>query len=623
MGKERTGVMTAPAVLAALCAPAVSSAQPLRVVRAIETLRGTGKCATSAASLARLRQNLEAIHAASPTAGIRVESALHDALQGLVSGQPKVTARALGRANELARAAGQALPSELMADIDTAALTAAHSASGDLGALRPSRVKDLSLTVKVRRQRHHKLRGADVVWADYSGLRQDYPALRALTDAQIDAWILDNFAYISEKQLRLAGIRTSKIPVEASGTTTLAHPGDYYRASVAQAKFGDEPLGLMDLKGTGTSTPRDMEGSVADQIKEFEQAAGDAAKLDALRTSGYSDGVVTLGEAIAEVTRELGTRLAVKILGAQTGETILTVESRFIIRAPFRILRDGDNTVGAAIYGRTPQWRQGENADYVEGTPWPQIFTSDVGAQLSTFDEIIDFGAMKIEWPSVRNRFGMLDESAAWNTQEGAKPWVYGSETATATQGRSLSDTRDIINRHIDDMIRPLREEWETMLAQGVAPGPQHLEQVLRSLARPAQGKGIDWKLRQRMKRLALQQYVIPQLLENGASNMLARLIVDTGSSAAVFKDLRVSAANVQATLDLVVQVLERGAPLHDETAALLRRLIRKTSPTTSDGRARLEALRQQVSTARDSGRINESAANELLGRITGRIGTP
>ena len=82
-------------------------------------------------------------------------------------------------------------------------------------------------------------------------------------------------------------------------------------------------------------------------------------------------------------------------------------------------------------------------------------------------------------------------------------------------------------------------------------------------------------------------------------------------------------AANVQATLDLVVQVLERGAPLHDETAALLRRLIRKTSPTTSDGRARLEALRQQVSTARDSGRINESAANELLGRITGRIGTP
>jgi len=45
-----------------------------------------------------------------------------------------------------------------------------------------------------------RLKQARVITADYALLRHDYASCEALTDVEIDAWLLANMAYLSEGQ---------------------------------------------------------------------------------------------------------------------------------------------------------------------------------------------------------------------------------------------------------------------------------------------------------------------------------------------------------------------------------------------------------------------------------------
>jgi len=46
-----------------------------------------------------------------------------------------------------------------------------------------------------------RLKNASVIVADYKLLRTDFPVLADKTSCEIDAWLLSNFAYISEGQV--------------------------------------------------------------------------------------------------------------------------------------------------------------------------------------------------------------------------------------------------------------------------------------------------------------------------------------------------------------------------------------------------------------------------------------
>ncbi|MBV9924324.1 MAG: hypothetical protein JOZ96_04720 [Acidobacteria bacterium] len=138
------------------------------------------------------------------------------------------------------------------------------------------RVADLK-TRNVQPETVRRLAHARVVFADYERLRQDFPQLRdeslershaelqSLAGSErrlavrriIDAWLLRNVAFISEKQARQEAVNT-RIEVTAE-TATAFRPPHYGRAlvySLAESRphAADDPEageGLLDVKGTG------------------------------------------------------------------------------------------------------------------------------------------------------------------------------------------------------------------------------------------------------------------------------------------------------------------------------------------------------------------------------------
>lgn len=138
------------------------------------------------------------------------------------------------------------------------------------------RIADLR-TENVEPETVHRLAHARVVFADYERLRQDFPQLRderlrrshpelrGLTGADrrlavrrvIDGWLLQNVAYVSERQARQETVNTR---IEVTGETATAfRPPHYGRAlvySLAESRAGAAAEagageGLLDVKGAG------------------------------------------------------------------------------------------------------------------------------------------------------------------------------------------------------------------------------------------------------------------------------------------------------------------------------------------------------------------------------------
>lgn len=99
----------------------------------------------------------------------------------------------------------------------------------------------------------YRVSTARVVIADYGLLKRDFPQLASFTNAQIDAWILEQSGYLSKGQIDTG--------VKANTNTPIAHdpnqkkmalrPPQYDRALVFEAQGG----GLIDGKGFGANVP--------------------------------------------------------------------------------------------------------------------------------------------------------------------------------------------------------------------------------------------------------------------------------------------------------------------------------------------------------------------------------
>ena len=292
---------------------------------------------------------------------------------------------------------------------------------------------------------------AHVAWADYAALRRDFPQLRAQTQAQIDQWILENFAYISERQLGLNGIRNSAIPA-STGTTKKGYRPPYYgRAAVLEAHDG----GLIDIKGNGLGD----DANVASQRNSWKAVLEGRGSMEYIRNRDHSDGLMSLGEAIAEVTRQNAAQKLFDLENAKAAAQLQTVESYFVIALPFDILKGRQDRIPAALYGRQAHVGRFQNT-LKERVP--AAIYSDVrgGFQHTLSGTAVDFGAVNIEHPALRDMF--MKEGLAPGTildPQASNAWDWGHRCAQAFR----NGDRQVVHRHLSEMLAKIESEWKRL----------------------------------------------------------------------------------------------------------------------------------------------------------------
>src|SRR5688500_10478333 len=89
----------------------------------------------------------------------------------------------------------------------------------------------LSVKTKIK-----KVTTARIVFVDYSLIKKDFPQLTQKTDAEIDAWLLSQTAFIAETQAQ-QNIVNTQILVE-DGQHIAFRPPDYKRALVFEVDGG-------------------------------------------------------------------------------------------------------------------------------------------------------------------------------------------------------------------------------------------------------------------------------------------------------------------------------------------------------------------------------------------------
>jgi hypothetical protein len=333
--------------------------------------------------------------------------------------------------------------------------------------IRPRSIDEFS---EKRFQTHFRIPAARVVWANYLRLRSDFSQLRHYTDDQIDLWIVESFAYLSELQLLLRGIRTSEYSPDLGQPRTFAHPDKYYRASVAPAGItssldssaGEANAGVVDLKGTGTSNQSEVEN----QVREFQRIQAAPASetrtnsLNKLRTLDHSDGMMSLGEAIAEVSRQVAIQKSFDVHNAKSGTYFQTVESYFIIALDIDILKEGGRKVPSGIIGRQGHWR-GRSGLQIP----PTIYTDEFGDKQGTvYESSVDFGGAIIRHPELQDSFGSILTDKDPDPQA-SNAWQYGHDTAfyfSQVVHHDYKEARRAVEEHISTMLAPIEPQYRT-----------------------------------------------------------------------------------------------------------------------------------------------------------------
>jgi uncharacterized protein YeeX (DUF496 family) len=319
-------------------------------------------------------------------------------------------------------------------------------------------------------QKHYFLPAATVAYANYQLLRQDFPKLTQLSDEEIDHWILDNFAYISESELQLRGLRISDFEVDMSKFKDWLQPGSYNRAAIAQAKLGEENIGLIDLKGSGHKQISIVRTLIQDfkKIMAIKNDIKRQSEFNKFKTRDHNDGVASLGEIFSEITRQMAVQESFDIYNAKMGTDFETVEAYFAIDAHFDILKPGEQ-IPAGIIGRQAHWR-GNSALQAPLS----IYRDDLGGfQASIFDSAVDFGGVILTETDLQKTFGdpqaylIETNSGLKHDAQKSNAWIYAHETARDFRQAVKYNyhlARKMVINHIQMMLEPLQKTHEKTL---------------------------------------------------------------------------------------------------------------------------------------------------------------
>jgi hypothetical protein len=199
---------------------------------------------------------------------------------------------------------------------------------------------------------------------------------------------------------------------------------------------------MIDIKGIGHGPATEF--SVLSQLHAFGRARVDPVARNQLRTRDHSDGLMSLGEAIAETTRQM----AAQILFEEKTATLETVETYAILALPVDLLKQDQHSIPAALYLRQAHFGRSKRL----AVP-PSIYEDFQGDRQQTVSHTtVDFGGVLIRDPRVQSHFGPLPGSQPEEAQT-TQPWAWGHDVAEAYARRG--DTQ-AIDRHLQEMLAPL-----------------------------------------------------------------------------------------------------------------------------------------------------------------------
>jgi len=298
---------------------------------------------------------------------------------------------------------------------------------------------------KTTQETLQKVQGAELAYVNYFALKRDIPELQSFSHSEIDSWVLKNFSYVSANQNNLIEIRNSPIPWDQQKKTGL-RPPRYGRAGVVEglSQQGgqdkdkqDKVIGLVDIKGIGISELR-LEGSK-------DRMAGKT--ISQIRDMDHSDGLMSLGEAIAELTRQTAAQKLFNEYNQKNKTHFETVETYFILALPFDILKGNGEKIPAALYGRQPHIGR---ANFY-GVP-KKIYIDDHGfLQQDYFDAAVDFGGVLVTDERLKHNFEVREGGKTSNPQD-SKPWAWGHQVANAFR----QGDKDVVRRHLTEMLSPI-----------------------------------------------------------------------------------------------------------------------------------------------------------------------
>lgn len=304
-----------------------------------------------------------------------------------------------------------------------------------------------------------RLKGAEVAWANHAAIRRDFPSISHYSNSQIEQWLLDNFAYISQEQIKLDNIRNTPIPFDQNQQPKMIiRPHGWNRAAIIESFDAQEKtIGLVDVKGIGHG--KRTSAKIEAQVREFKEVTikNDTDALNRLRIRDHSDGLMSFGEAVAEVTRQS----AVQRIFEMEGLAVLgleTVESYAIIALPFDILKKDGESIPAALYLRQAHTGRRQYL-YVPESIYIDHFG---GRQQTDLSAAVDFGGVIIKDPRLKDNFGFIEETkdpyaTAKEDAQKTKPWIWGHEVAKSWK----NGDKQAVYRHVGEMLKPIESVYQ------------------------------------------------------------------------------------------------------------------------------------------------------------------
>lgn len=217
------------------------------------------------------------------------------------------------------------------------------------------------------------MRGSQVVLLMDGALRRDRPEFSGISRKNLKRIAL-KYSLLSKAQIPLHKIRFGA-PVgaaeidfdvlESSGLIPLFRQPEYYRAATVALEEFDRFM--LEIKGVGNPPS----WRVAEQLAEYQRALiskDPQAALTALQRKDHSDGLMSLGEALAEAARQHAAQLIFDQYNALHGTNFQTIETYFVIKLPFHILKGNGESIPAALYARQAHWGRRYLSSAPEGT---------------------------------------------------------------------------------------------------------------------------------------------------------------------------------------------------------------------------------------------------------------
>lgn len=340
--------------------------------------------------------------------------------------------------------------------------------------LRPSSYKDFLLIQKLYSDKAYRIGDTQIAWVNYFALRRDFSFLRLLSEQEIDHVILEMFSYISSRQILLNGIRNTDIVADYSQVKMIKRPDHYKRAALIE--FVGKYDGMIDVKGIGHGRQTSL---VESQIMQFEKIKDNPEGVNHLRIQGHSDGLMSLGEAIAEVTKQMGLQKLFDLHNHKYQTSFETIDSYFIISLPFEILKDNGRKIPAALYGRQAHFSRLYQAKNVKS------FYSDISGyrQQSLTGSAVDMGGVVITDARLQQNFSATISNANLKYPEEFKPDVWAEYKAAEFY---YGDDRQAVFKHLKQMLLPIDNQLrqlETEHQQQVTSNDENVWSKLNKLS--------------------------------------------------------------------------------------------------------------------------------------------